>query len=129
MSDAAHVIKKRAPPDQALLDFLKHRSATARAASHGNYLPALDKALELLRRVNHPYKHPTGCCRAGMTHVATSIAGSRVHACAHVPASCRACSRSVCAAVHAHAHLCMSEPHNHGLAAACFLALATLATA
>ena len=45
------MVIKRAPPDQALVNFLKRRSTNARARSHGNYLPALDLSLELLKRV------------------------------------------------------------------------------
>ena len=51
MSEESRVVIKRAPPDQALVNFLKRRSANARARSHGNYLPALDLSLELLKRV------------------------------------------------------------------------------
>ena len=51
MSDESKVVIKRAPPDQALVTFLKRRSTNARARSHGNYLPALDLSLELLKQV------------------------------------------------------------------------------
>ncbi|GFR40057.1 hypothetical protein Agub_g595 [Astrephomene gubernaculifera] len=47
MSDEAHVVLERAALDSHLLQLLKAR-ATSRARSHGNYLPALDAALDLL---------------------------------------------------------------------------------
>ena len=47
MSDQAHVLKQQAPMDNMFADYLRHR-ATSRARSHGNYLPALAKATELL---------------------------------------------------------------------------------
>ena len=48
MSDVAEVVLERAAADDTLMGFLKKRSTSKRAHSHGNYLPALDKALELL---------------------------------------------------------------------------------
>ena len=48
MSDEAEVLLERVPINDALLRYLRERS-TSRAASHGNYLPALDKALDVLR--------------------------------------------------------------------------------
>ncbi len=48
MSDDATVVRERAPSDQALLSYLKARMYT-RACYHGNYLPALDAALELMK--------------------------------------------------------------------------------
>lgn len=47
MSDEATVLLERSPVDDELLAFLKRRM-TSRARSHGNYLPALDVALDLL---------------------------------------------------------------------------------
>jgi hypothetical protein len=49
MSDTATVIFNRHPIDEDLTSQFKER-ADMRARSHGNYLPALDKLLELLRR-------------------------------------------------------------------------------
>jgi hypothetical protein len=49
MSDTATVIFNRHPIDEDLTRQFKER-ADMRARSHGNYLPALDKLLELLRR-------------------------------------------------------------------------------
>lgn len=40
MRDSAKVLRERAPLDDALLKFVRHRAKT-HAASHGNYLPAL----------------------------------------------------------------------------------------
>ncbi|KAG2448501.1 hypothetical protein HYH02_006392 [Chlamydomonas schloesseri] len=48
MQDEAEVVLCRRPPDSALLDYLKG-SGQSYARSHGNYLPALDAALELMR--------------------------------------------------------------------------------
>ena len=48
MSDVAEVVLERAAADESLMGFLKKRSTSKRVRSHGNYLPALDKALELL---------------------------------------------------------------------------------
>jgi len=48
MSDGASVAFHKAPLDQALANSLQARS-TQRARSHGNYLPALDKALEVMQ--------------------------------------------------------------------------------
>ncbi|PNH00366.1 Eukaryotic elongation factor 2 kinase [Tetrabaena socialis] len=47
MSDGATVLLERSPVDQQLMDFLKRR-AKSNARYHGNYLPALDAALDLL---------------------------------------------------------------------------------
>jgi hypothetical protein len=49
MSDTANVVFNRHPIDEELTRQFKER-ADMRASSHGNYLPALDKLLELLRR-------------------------------------------------------------------------------
>ena len=48
MSDDASVIIDKAPLDSALAAALM-RLKSSRARSHGNYLPALDKALEILQ--------------------------------------------------------------------------------
>jgi hypothetical protein len=48
MADGASVAIHKSPLDQALANSLQARS-TQRARSHGNYLPALDKALEVLQ--------------------------------------------------------------------------------
>jgi hypothetical protein len=47
MSDEAEIMLNRVAMDSSLLQWLKQR-AYARARSHGNYLPALDAAIELL---------------------------------------------------------------------------------
>ncbi|GLC46882.1 hypothetical protein PLESTB_000663900 [Pleodorina starrii] len=47
MSDDATVVLERAAPNADLVSWLRGRM-TARARSHGNYLPALDAALDLL---------------------------------------------------------------------------------
>ncbi|PNH12275.1 Eukaryotic elongation factor 2 kinase [Tetrabaena socialis] len=47
LSDGATVLLERSPVDQQLMDFLKRR-AKSNARYHGNYLPALDAALDLL---------------------------------------------------------------------------------
>ena len=49
MSDDATVLHERVPIDEALFDALDERK-TSRARSHGNYLPALDKVFEVLRK-------------------------------------------------------------------------------
>ncbi len=48
MADEATVVCQRTAADQALLSYLKARMYT-RACSHGNYLPSLDAALELMK--------------------------------------------------------------------------------
>eukprot|EP00798_Chlamydomonas_sp_ICE-L_P022993 gene22993-30181_t len=49
MSDEAKVVLERVAWDNDLLRFLKRRATSMYARSHGNYLPALDQALELLK--------------------------------------------------------------------------------
>ncbi|KXZ45262.1 hypothetical protein GPECTOR_56g358 [Gonium pectorale] len=48
MNDVATVILERSAPDETLLNYIRSCS-TRRAHSHGNYLPALDAALGLLK--------------------------------------------------------------------------------
>eukprot|EP00899_Mesostigma_viride_P007668 jgi/Mesvir1/16902/Mv15772-RA.1 len=52
MSDDASVVLNRVPVDEALASALRSRR-TSYARSHGNYLPALQKAIELLREDAH----------------------------------------------------------------------------
>eukprot|EP00899_Mesostigma_viride_P010636 jgi/Mesvir1/19574/Mv09878-RA.1 len=52
MSDNARVVLNRVPVDEALASALRKRR-TSHARSHGNYLPALQKAIELLREDAH----------------------------------------------------------------------------
>jgi hypothetical protein len=47
MSDEAEVVFERQPFDQAMVNTMQHLK-NSRAHSHGNYLPALDKAIEVL---------------------------------------------------------------------------------
>ncbi|KAG2455009.1 hypothetical protein HYH02_000834 [Chlamydomonas schloesseri] len=49
MQDEAEVVLCRSGASAELLGYLKRRSAGAVARSHGNYLPALDAALDLMR--------------------------------------------------------------------------------
>ena len=49
MSDNATVLHERVPIDETLFDALDERK-TSRARSHGNYLPALDKVFEVLKK-------------------------------------------------------------------------------
>jgi len=56
MSDAAKALKTRAPLNASLKDFFSQR-AKGRARSHGNYLPALDKVLEILSPEKHQNSH------------------------------------------------------------------------
>lgn len=49
MQDEAEVVLCRSGATADLLSYLKRRSSTAYARSHGNYLPALDEALGLMR--------------------------------------------------------------------------------
>ena len=51
MSDDATVLLERVPLDRKLVATLR-KCASSRAQSHGNYLPALDKAIELLDASN-----------------------------------------------------------------------------
>ncbi len=48
MNHGATILCKRLPTNEKLLDYIKGRKAS-RARSHGNYLPALDAALELMK--------------------------------------------------------------------------------
>jgi len=78
MSDVARVAINKAPLDQALAESLRARG-TQRACSHGNYLPALDKALEVLQADasscrtlmllflsdGEPSDHVARCCEHG----------------------------------------------------------------
>eukprot|EP00899_Mesostigma_viride_P028369 jgi/Mesvir1/8717/Mv02647-RA.1 len=52
MSDEARVILNRVPVNEALAEALRGRRSS-HARSHGNYLPALQKAIELLREDAH----------------------------------------------------------------------------
>eukprot|EP00798_Chlamydomonas_sp_ICE-L_P022991 gene22991-30179_t len=49
MSDEAKVVLERVAWDEDLVSFFKRRATSKKAMSHGNYLPALDQALELLK--------------------------------------------------------------------------------
>eukprot|EP00798_Chlamydomonas_sp_ICE-L_P013595 gene13595-19468_t len=49
MSDEAKVVLERVAWDEDLVSFFKRRATSKKARSHGNYLPALDQALELLK--------------------------------------------------------------------------------